>query len=293
MGISISPILPPDCITIDGKEVQFDKPANARKIYNSFLHKTKNFRRYIPGSYHKNMFNKKLTYEFDWNQLNNFDIKVVSRNQSESYIKVRKAPIELVQKISILHNRLKKEKPNCRGKKTGDFGMMYALGYNRRAKEGDEYISTQKSEEITNLMREISIKRKLWLQKELLEDYSNNFSTPVGLKKFEFCLSDFMIHSMNLCNPSHYDVNDDSISVCTWIEDEPGTTDNWYLVFPNTTLDYKTAVIIKLFHGCTITWDARVLRHASSKTIRLRGGDSNTSGNCELRKKRTKQTRQR
>ena len=169
---------------------------------------------------------------------------------------------------------------------------MYALGYNRRAKDGDEYISTQNSEEITNLMIDISKKRKHWLKKEMLEEYTNNFSSPVGLKKFEYCLSDFMVHSVNLCNPSHYDVNDDSISVCTWIEDNPGTTDNWYLVFPNTTLDYKKAVIIKLFHGCTIAWDARVLRHASSKTVRLRGGNSNTAGNCELRKQRTRRRTQ-
>lgn len=99
-----------------------------------------------------------------------------------------------------------------------------------------------------------------------------------------------MAHSINLCNSSHYDSSDDSLSVCTWVEDEEGSTDNWYLVFPNVTQDYKRAIIIKLFHGCTISWDARTLRHCSSKTIRLRGGQGTSAGNCELRKRNRRQT---
>ena len=38
------------------------------------------------------------------------------------------APENLTEAIMKLHKRLKKEPPNCRGKKTGDSGKMYSLG---------------------------------------------------------------------------------------------------------------------------------------------------------------------
>ena len=71
----------------------------------------------------------------------------------------------------------------------------------------------------------------------------------------------------------------------TWVEEKENNTENWYLVFPNVTTDNNNATIIKLFHGCTICWDASKLRHASSvPSYRIKGGGT-SSGNCELRKK--------
>ena len=68
-------------------------------------------------------------------------------------------------------------------------------------------------------------------------------------------------------------------------EETIGNTKNWFLVFPNTTLGNNKAVAVKLFHGCTVCWDASKLRHASSvPTYRIKGGGT-SSGNCELRKK--------
>ena len=158
----------------------------------------------------------------------------------------------------------------------------------KSAKEGNEYTSSFRNGDITNLIIDISMKRKRWFKLNHLEEYTTNFSTNVYLPKYEYCLSDFMAHSVDLCNSSHYDVGDDSMSTCTWIEEDIGKTDNWYFVFPNVTMDYKKAIVIKLFNGCTITWDARKLRHASSRTIRIRGGGGTTAGNCELRKKKKK-----
>ena len=98
-------------------------------------------------------------------------------------------------------------------------------------------------------------------------------------------LSELMVHSISLGNSSHYDVNDESITVTTWVEEKENNTENWYLVFPNVTTDNNNATIIKLFYGCTICWDASKLRHASSvPSYRIKGGGT-SSGNCELRKK--------
>ena len=98
-----------------------------------------------------------------------------------------------------------------------------------------------------------------------------------------------MVHSIALCNASHYDVDDVTITTSTWVEEVIRNTKNWYLVFPNISIHDSKGVVIKLFHGCTVNWDASKLRHASSKPqytneYRLRGGGQ-SAGNCELRKK--------
>ena len=103
-------------------------------------------------------------------------------------------------------------------------------------------------------------------------------------------LSDFMVQSISLTISSHYDINDDSISISTWVESHIGLTKNWYFVFPNISHCDSNGLVIKLFHGCTVTWDASKLRHASSKVsyLRLRGGGAKpkSSGSCSLRKKK-------
>ena len=95
-----------------------------------------------------------------------------------------------------------------------------------------------------------------------------------------------MVQSTSLCNSSHYDVNDDTITITTWVEETIGNTTNWYLVFPNISLNNSSnGTIIQLYHGCTVTWDAAALRHASSRvSYRLRGGGQ-SSGLCETRRK--------
>ncbi|KAI2493781.1 hypothetical protein MHU86_20744 [Fragilaria crotonensis] len=76
--------------------------------------------------------------------------------------------------------------------------------------------------------------------------------------------------SVDLSNASHYDVNDASSSFAIWTEDSPGTTNNWYLVLPNVfgkkTRTGRTynGVAIKLTHGTLISWDGRLIRHATS-----------------------------
>ena len=134
-------------------------------------------------------------------------------------------------------------------------------------------------------MKQIGVLRKPWFKTQFPLDFESNFGTPNETEYFNDSLSDFMVHSVALCNSSHYDVNDKSITVSTWVEETLGNTDNWYLIFPNVTFDNKKATIIKIFHGCTVTWDASIIRNASSKlSYRIRGGGT-SAGNCELRKK--------
>ena len=152
--------------------------------------------------------------------------------------------------------------------------------------ESLEYAISEKNKELRDMMQSIGIERRKWFEKNFPDDFEKHFNTDNKLQYMKSCLSDFMVHSVNLRNASHFDVNDASITTTTWIEEEIGSTENWFFLFPNVTRDMETAIVIKLFHGCTINWDGAILRHCSALP-RLRGGNrSTTAGNCELRRRR-------
>ena len=46
----------------------------------------------------------------------------------------------------------------------------------------------------------------------------------------------------------------------------------------------SNATAIQLFQGCTVAWDVRHLRHASSRVIYVDEKQGTSGGNCETRK---------
>ena len=199
----------------------------------------------------------------DWNQCNDIDVKVYLEDEQSTMIKVRKAPSTLVENITKLHMLLASTRGNARGKRTGDCGQMIALG--RRNKK-EEYVLSKNNHEIRNLMSVVGKEREQWFKSKFETEYEEQFSIKENVLPYmSESLTDFMVHSIALVNSSHYDYSDETHTITTWIEEVEGITDNWYLVFPNVTTDYKNVLVIQLFHGCTVCWDASILRHASSK----------------------------
>ena len=280
---SHAPILPPDEIYHDSKDHSFENLDAAKAFYNSLLDKVSNRRNYVPSAYHVKMFNKQYIDIIDWRKIGDTNIVVSLNDGSKTHLKIRMGNETMTNNILLLHRLLKSIPSNANRKGSGDKGKMIALGY-RSEKEG-EYKPSEKNEDIKNTMKIIGSSRNEWFQTNHKEDYDNNFNKDIKLEYMKESLSDFMVHSTSLCNSSHYDCNDASITVATWVEETLGNTENWYLVFPNVTKDFKKAIVIQLFHGCCISWDAKLLRHASSKpTYRIRGGGT-SAGNCELRRK--------
>ena len=121
---------------------------------------------------------------------------------------------------------------------------MFALG---KKNEPSQYTLCCNNPDICKMIKNIVTIRKIWFVKTFPDDYKIWFDHPKSLEYMEEGLSDTMVHSVELCNSSHYDVFDDYITVSTWIEEEPFVTDNWFLVFPNVICDGKKAIVIKLF----------------------------------------------
>ena len=89
------------------------------------------------------------------------------------------------------------------------------------------------------MIKNIVTFRKKWFVKTFPDDYKTCFDHPESLDYMEEGFSEMMVHSVELCNSSHYDVFDDFITVSTWIKEDPNITDNWFLVCPNITCDGK------------------------------------------------------
>ena len=294
-----SPLLPPDEFYDENELYSLTEIKDARSFYNELIqycHDSKfKHRKYLKGSKHIHMFGFEYVNIIDWNNTFDMDIKVkVEFDNTNSYINIRKAPTSLSEKILLLHKRLTNIKGNCRINKDGDSGEMHALGTKIIYKKGkivnDEYKICKENSDIQTMMYEIGNERKQWFISCFPSLYTKYFDKDISLPYMSNSLSDMMVHSISLGNASHYDVYDNSITVTTWVEDTINNTENWYLVFPNVTSDNCKATIIKLFHGCTVCWDASKLRHASSvPSYRIKGGGI-SSGNCELRKKKNNRT---
>ena len=286
---SRAPLLPPDVMKIGNCFEYYKRHIDAFAEYKNNIDlnmkSNRSRRKYVLNSYHINFFDFKHVNIVDWNKTNDIDIAVKLHDNTITYIKVRKAPEELSDKVELLHKLLSKEKTkgNSRGK-TGDRGSMFALG---RRNEKQEYSICKRNTNVTDLMASIGKCRKTWFKKRFPEEYKYQFDDEPNLDYCRESLSDFMVHSISLGNSSHYDVNDVSMTTSTWVEESIGNTQNWFLVFPNVSVDSERATLIQLFHGCTICWDAYKLRHASSvPSYRLRGGYGTSGGNCELRRKK-------
>ena len=69
-------------------------------------------------------------------------------------------------------------------------------------------------------------------------------------------------------NATHYDASDASVCFVIWTETSPNTTEGWYFVLPNVLIkkDDRSymGLCIRLFHGVSIMWDGRIIRHGTS-----------------------------
>lgn len=75
-----------------------------------------------------------------------------------------------------------------------------------------------------------------------------------------------IIVSPNYGNESHYDINDDSLTMGIWVEEKPNTASNWFFILPNVSYRGSIGVAIEIVHGRCIIWDGKKVRHLTSVT---------------------------
>lgn len=79
-------------------------------------------------------------------------------------------------------------------------------------------------------------------------------------------VSAFMAMTKDYCNASHFDHKDATRTIVIYTDSNQEQCKEWYFLFPNvmelSDQSFK-AVAIKLFHGCVISFDAKLLRHCT------------------------------
>ena len=169
--------------------------------------------------------------------------------------------------LNKLGKSFNEHKDNTRRRNNHDQGKMIVVGEGRKGNGSyGVYSITNSTDDITSATSSVM---------NLAEDYNNNngFSEAVQsmnhqcghskrIDRNSFVTS--IVQSMDLVNSAHVDVNDASESISTWTESNIDNADNWNFILPNTTIDGKKGIVIKLHHGVTIKWDGRLLMHCST-----------------------------
>ena len=70
--------------------------------------------------------------------------------------------------------------------------------------------------------------------------------------------------SYNYVNAAHVDVHDACEEIVTWTTENEAEVEDWYFVLPNVSMDGMRGTVIKLKHGITLKFDARILMHCTS-----------------------------
>jgi hypothetical protein len=151
----------------------------------------------------------------------------------------------------------------------GNLGEMYGLEYRSKAK-GIIYKQT-KVQITAGLMEEVAVGVKKYMREQFGDipadirsaESGGNWAKPLKVMGGQDGPGGTMMVSCNLGNSSHYNIADQSQTFVNWAEKRMGMAGNWFLVFPNLSINGSNGVVIRLHHGIAITWDGRKLRHSS------------------------------
>ena len=270
------PILPPDsqeCIQQgSGNRITFDNVEEAREAYKIGMQMKENKfkrRKYVRGGMYMNIFLEN-SFEVDvqkYGGMVNLNIKVSSGEVSVLKIRDLSGEEESLKVIKDFSENCCKSsvaRSSC-----GDSGSMYAFGY-RNDSQGD-YVSMRDLSKDGMTYTYNTVARKL-LDKYFMDEVKDIIAAdrkqdviPTESMGGTEGLSAYCLVSRDLVNAAHYDL-DTSFGISIFNERIPGRAKNWYFILPNTIVhggNHDKAIIIKLFDGCTLSWDGRVIFHCT------------------------------
>jgi hypothetical protein len=296
-----APVLPPDFI----QNIPVASKEEARQQYKEIRFKNKRrHNQYAPGALYKDLFDGSYIL-LDHDKVGDFDIQIEytipysarsprpKKRQdgaqelpptATTWVKVRSARDNQSYLLTLLSvdSQLMLSKGAVR-RGLGDVGRMWQVGVKNRGlmtKKRKHYKATESAfisvtkDEVAGspflmLMNHYMVEFfKCAFPDEFREIQQGNKGMDVDSRMGgDGSLHTFSI-SRDLGNAAHVDRRDESISMCTWVEEIPKTAKNWFFILPNTTLrdDASKAIVIKLSHGLSISWNGKVLHHCTSVT---------------------------
>jgi hypothetical protein len=287
-----TPLLPPDYYlnrdlqSENNGPVEFTDAKESRSIYQYLSDQPKSNRRkrsFVYGALYKNLIGDSYAL-IDCKGKGRIEINVeVEGHRGTSKITILDSSdcVEMLKSVATLGKSLG-HVGNSR-KNAGDCGEMWGLGYRSKANEAI-YVKS-KEPAVKSAMKKVCECVSRDLGKQLPESLDSirqaeAFGTkcpPLPEMGGAAGPGSCIMISKNLGNSVHFDYNDGSMSFGIWVEERIGVASNWYFVMPNIRLNGKLGVVIRLFHGCVISWDGRLIKHCTSVT---ETGESNNVYGC-------------
>ena len=251
--------------------IEYKDVDEARCAYRTSISMKRNRRKhqkFLQGSRYKSIFFE-CSYEIDVRKYGGMiDLNITLDKDKLTTLKIRDLSGEF-QAMKVIkefsENSNKDSEARCA---SGDSGNMFAFGYNNST-YGD-YVSMKDSK--MEIRKYSTTARKLldrYFKDEVREIMNADKSqkvTPSEAMGGDNGISAYTLVSRDLINAAHYDL-DTSVGISIFTEKIPGKSTNWFFVLPNTTVNGKSdkkAVIIKLFDGCTLSWDGRKVYHCTA-----------------------------
>jgi hypothetical protein len=286
-----TPLLPPDyyCNRDLQSEtmgpVEFQDRNESMSIYQYLLKQPKSVRRkrsFVYGALYKNLIGNEYAI-IDCRGKGRIELKVEVEGQRKStLVTIMDCSDRTVMLDSVVNLGNQLGTTGNSRRNAGDVGEMWGLGY--RSKANNEVYVKTKDKDVKLAMTEVCANVATDLGERIPESLKSIRQAEAqgpqcaplpemgGAKGPGSCI---MI-SKNLGNSGHFDFLDMSMSLGVWVEEKIGGASNWYFIMPNIRLNGKLGVVIRLFHGCVISWDGRLIKHCTSVTET--GKDNNVYG---------------
>jgi hypothetical protein len=230
-------------------------------------------RKFIHGALYDTIYSGSKIIDLSYGLCTRIEIVVTLADKTTSVVRIGSAIDESEMLNAIVE--LGMELPttgNARAGDTGDVGDMFALGY-RSLEKSVVYVPT-KMANISVAMAQASTQAGKYMKKHWPSDYDDirdadslkatAESPPLKEMGGKDGPGNVIMISRNLGNSAHLDNADGSRSIAVWVEEEPGSANNWSFLLPDVSIDGSLGVVIKLFHGAVVSWDGRKVRHCSS-----------------------------
>jgi hypothetical protein len=274
------PLLPPDFFP----ELEH-RPAStkeARFHYRQFIMEKDSCRRkrkFCYGALYKELYPGYYLIDLSESPVQSVDVRLSDANGKESIVRIRSAILEteLLQSVTRFAKTLPK-KGNCR-QDTGDEGHMFALGYKSMDPQNPQiYVPTYEP-----VLRAAMASATTELSRYMTSHFPQDLRSIREAEDAKFILvppdkrptpliemggkngpGNCLMISRDLVNSSHIDYRDKSRSLSLWVEEMPGQATGWYFIMPEATINGRLGVVVRLFHGCSISWDGKLIKHCST-----------------------------
>ena len=267
-------MLPPNQFVTPDKSTRFtvDNVTDARWQYQTRMqmheHKYKR-RKYIDGAHYTDIFYDQAEV-IDIMPGNSIDIIIRLEDGHTTTVSafVDEDPhCKHLTNCYSIAKKLSESSANTYRKTTMDKGDMHIVGVGPKGDGSKGIYKLTNCDGVHDLLKQLTLTAEIYYRSHhlshLIDEMRSN-KKESNVWSMQGCFVSSITTSHNFINAAHVDVDDKHPCIVTWTRDENMDIEFWYFILPNVTTDGKRAIVYKIKHGLTISFDARKVMHCST-----------------------------